>query len=92
MSLGDLMVKVGADISNWASSMEEVKDSAAETMASVRESMAAMGESIVEFAEKAELEVGKVSSAFGGLGALLGGGIIVGALSSMLEEDDRAGH
>ena len=86
MSLGDLMVRVGANVDGFSAAMAEAQDGAAEAMLSIRESMEGAGEAMVELGEKASLTAGEMSSAFGGLSAILGGGVIVGALGEMLEK------
>jgi hypothetical protein len=51
----------------------------------VREQMGAAGEKIVEVAERAELSADGIASAFGGLGAALGGGLLVAFAAHALD-------
>jgi len=85
-SLGDLIVKVGADIAGFTQAMGIVTAGAREGAERVQESMGEMEESVAQFAESTRLAGAEVANVFGGLAAVMGGGALLGIMGEVLEK------
>src|SRR5581483_7814400 len=86
MALGDLVVKVGATIDGFVQAMNQTQEKAAEAAEVVGEQMSQASEAVAGFAEKAQISAAGIGSAFGALGAALGGGALVMMLGETFEK------